>query len=264
MILGSFIDRLSQFISLLYGRQWAAWEIITIAVVALGLLLWLIRQQRNRKVRRIYENQFRESSPVIGVNLGAHKRGRHLIEDLKRGRLTSIHKHQKPQHVKTKEPSEKLHEEIKQLQYEIIKRKQTEVRLEQHVAQLTADNEKLQRELAESRQAEKQIAEMPAADKLPQQEASQVEQVSGQQVTGEPAVEMPLKRKSLRRGKAYEQRHRIIDGINQKLCRRCKEWKAESEFHKNSLSSDGLAGACKTCKTNAVREYRKRRKAAQG
>jgi hypothetical protein len=243
MIISGFIDRINQFASRLYARQWAVWEILTIAIVALAVLLWIIRRQRSRKVRRISENRLRGSSPVIGVNLGGRKRGHHLIEDLKKGRLVSIHKHKKQPHVKTKEPAEKLHEEIKQLQYEIIKRKQTESRLEQQVSQLTAANEELQRELAESKRAVLQ---------------------SQRQVSEEPAADKAVERKPARRGKSYEDFHRVVDGVKQKLCRKCKEWKAEDEFHKRSSSKDGLARYCKTCKTNAAREYRKRRKAAKG
>jgi hypothetical protein len=273
MIVSSLIEGFNQFISRLYYRQWAAWEILTIAVVALAVLLWIISRLHARKLRKVYEGHFREDSPIIGVNLEARKRGRHLIGNLKKGRLASIHKHQKRQQAKTKGPSEKLHEEIKQLQYEIIKRKQAEVRLEHQVAELTSDNEKLQHELDEIRQAENQIAEKPAVDNLLEPEVSQteqaeqaeqVEQAPEQQVKAEPAVEVPIKRKTAKRIKAYEKSHRIVDGIKQKLCRKCKEWKPEDEFHKNSSSTDGLAGACKKCKTNASREYRKRRKAAHG
>jgi chromosome segregation ATPase len=244
MIVSTLVDRLNQFISwLLYGRQWAAWELLTIAVIALVVLLWIISRQRSRKVQRIFEEQFRGSSPVIGANLGARKRSRHVIEDLKKARLVSIHKHQEQQHEKTKEPSEKLHEEIKQLQHEIFKHKQTESRFEQQVAELTAANEELKRELAESKQAllqaQQQTAEAPATDEA-------------------------AEKKPVITDKAYEDIHRVIDGVNQKLCRRCKEWKAESEFHKNSSSKDGLSGSCKTCKTNAAREYRKRKRAAKG
>ena len=243
MIVSSFLDSFNQFISGLFARQWATWEILTIAIIALALLLWIISRLRSRKVQREFESQLRGSSPVIGVNLGVRRRSRHVIEDLKKGRLVSIHKHQKQKHVQTKDRPEKLHEEIKQLQYEIIKRKQTESRLEQQVAELTSANEELKRELAESKQVVLQ---------------------SQQQIAEEPATDEEVERKPARRGKIYERRHRVVDGVKQKLCRKCKEWKAESEFHKNSGSRDGLAGACKTCKTNAAREYRKRRKAAKG
>jgi hypothetical protein len=269
MLVSSFLDRIGQFISRLYGRQWAAWEILTAAVVALAVLLWIVGRQRVRKLRKIYEGHYLGNSPVIGVNLGSRKRRRFLIGDLKKSGPASEHKHRQEQHLTTKKPLEKLHEEIKQLQCEIIKQKQVEVHLEQQISELKAENEKLQQELAESRQAEQLIAETPSAEEQLQPEASQVDQVeqveqtSEQQVMPEPAIEAPVTRKSARRIKDYEKNHRIAGGVRQKLCRKCKEWKAESEFHKNSASKDGLAGACKECKTNAAREYRKRRKASK-
>jgi hypothetical protein len=297
MIVSSFVDRLNQFISWLSERQWAEWEILTIAVIALFVLLWIIRWQRKRAIRNIYDNQFLESTPVIGANLGAHKRSHHVIEDLKKGRLAAAQKRHSKQQKSTKqtEPSEKLHEQIKQLQYEIIKRKQIEVRLEQQVAHLTAASEKLQRELAEnkqaeqypeqdtaeepaaneqlqtevpgSKQAEQQIAQEPATDEKQQPEIPESEQAGQdieEQTDGIPATDKPGERGPARRGKTYEDQHRVVDGVKQKLCRKCKEWKPESKFHKNASSKDGLAGSCKTCKAEAAREYRKRRKAAKG
>ena len=278
MLVSTFLDRIGQFISRLYSRQWALWEILTTAVVVLAVLLWIVSRQRARKLRKIYEGHYQGNSPVIGVNLGSPKRRRFLIGDLKKSGPASSRKHQQQQHLTTKKPLEKLHEEIKQLQCEIIKQKQVEVHLEQQISELKSENEKLQQELAESSQAEKELAEKPAADEQPQPEASQVEQVekakqgeqdeqveqtSEPQATPEPAVEAPVTRKSAGRIKDNEKNHRIAGGVKQKLCRKCKEWKAESEFHKNSASKDGLAGACKACKTNAAREYRKRRKASK-
>lgn len=268
MIVSSFVDRLNQFVSWLSERQWAEWEILTISITALFVLVWITRRQRRRAVRNIYDNQFLESSPVIGVNLGVHRRSHHVIKDLKKGRLAAVQKrHPKQQKsAKQTEPTEKLHEQIKQLQYEIIKRKQIEVRLEQRVAHLTASSEKLQHELAENKKAEKQTAETPAADEQQQPEvpeSKQVEQIPERKVIAEPAVEKAVEGKPAGKGDKYDDLHRIVDGVKQKLCRKCKEWKPESEFHKNASCKDGLAGSCKTCKANAAREYRKRRKAAK-
>ena len=46
----------------------------------------------------------------------------------------------------------------------------------------------------------------------------------------------------------YEECHRVVDGVKQKRCRRCKRWKAESEFYKNKSCKDGLQFRCKACK----------------
>ena len=269
----SLVGRLRQFLSwLYYGHQWTRWEILTIGIVVLGVLLLIVRQLRKRMIRRVYTSQLPGQSPVIGMNLGGRKRSRHVNKDLKKGRLVAAQKRQPKQQKSTKqtEPSEKLHEQIKQLQYEIIKRKQSESRLEQRVAHLAADNEKLRREVAESRQVERQPsqedAEAPAADEKLQPEVAekkQAEQEAKEQAVEEPAEKKPPKKKPVGIGSKYEDFHRVVDGVKQKLCRKCNEWKPESEFHKNASCKDGLAGSCKTCKAEVAREYRKRRKAAK-
>jgi hypothetical protein len=253
MIASSFVDKLNLYMLWLSERQWAEWEIITIAVIALFVLLWIIRRLRKRAIRNIYDNQFLENTPVIGAKLGSSKRRRHLIKDYKKARLAAVQKGHTNQQKTTKQTElEKLHEQIKQLQYEIIKRKQAEVRFEQKIADLTADNEKFQLELASKEQAEEQQKpEIP--------ESKQVEQVPERQVVAEPAVEKSVEEKPAEKGDKYDDLHRIVDDVEQKLCRKCKEWKPESEFHKNASSKDGLAGSCKTCKAEAAREYRKRR-----
>jgi len=269
MIARSFVDRLNQSMSFLYQRQWAEWEILTIAMTALFVLVWITRRQRKRAVRNIYENQFLEGSPVIGVNLGVHRRSHHVIDDLKKGRLAAVQKRHPMQQKSTKqtEPSEKLHEQIKQLQYEIIKRKQTEVRFEERLAHLTAANEKLQHVVHDTKQVEQQVTQEPATGEKQQLEIPESEQAGQdfeEQTAGVPAAEKPGEGKFAGKGKAYEDTHRLVDGVKQKLCLKCKEWKPESEFHKNASCKDGLAVSCKTCKAEAAREYRKRRKTAKG
>jgi chromosome segregation ATPase len=435
----SFVERLILSVLTLFGRQWSQWEILTISLAALFVLVWMTKQQRDRKVRSKYnKNQFVDSSPLIGLKLGAHNKSRHIVNNFKNDRLAPVQKHQNKQQIQTKEPLKKPHEEIKQLQNQTTEHKQTKTHFEQQVSELTADNEKLQRELAKFEQAEsqnkqhlqtkefleklqeeikllqnetfnhkqakirfeqqvseltthneilqreldkskqaesqnkqhiqtleklheenkqlqneitehrqakvsfeqqvseltadneklqreldkskqvesqnkqhiqtleklheeikqlqneitehkqakvsfeqqvseltaeneklqsalvrfeqaeQQIAEMTAACESLQTEDSQSEQ----QILAEPAVEVPVKSKTAGRSKTYEQQHRTADGVRQKLCRKCKEWKPESEFHKNSSSRDGLAGYCKICKNNAARKCRKQRKAA--
>ena len=282
--------------SWLYEHQWAEWEIITISLAVLFVLVWITKRQRNRAVRKVYKDQFLEGSPVIGANLGNYKRSRRVNKDLKKGRFAAVKKRRPKQQkwTRQKESSAKLHEQIKQLQREIIKRKQSEVRLEEKVTYLTTANEKLQLELAENKQyeepSEQQIVEKPSAEKLFQPEASESKQAEQQvtqelttggkqqldilqseqagqeveeQVADEPVTDKPAERKPARRKKSYEDFHRVVDDVKQKLCRKCNEWKPESEFHKNASSKDGLAGSCKTCTAQAAKEYRKRRKAAQ-
>jgi chromosome segregation ATPase len=218
-----------------------------------------------------------------------------LIKNFKKAQLAAAQKgHSNQQMSAQKTESEKLREQIKQLQYEIIKRKQAEVRLEEKVAELTTSKDELQRELAELKQTaqpdelheeveptsqeqlqpeipenkkdEQQVAQEPATDEKEQPVIS--ESVQAGQDIGEESAEVSAKDKHVekkppKRGKTYEDLHRVVDEVKQKLCRKCNEWKPESGFHKNASSKDGLAGSCKACKTEAAKKYRKPRKTAQ-
>jgi hypothetical protein len=67
----------------------------------------------------------------------------------------------------------------------------------------------------------------------------------------------------LRKYFTYEERHRVVDGVKQKRCRRCKTWKAESEFYKKQKHKDGLAIWCKKCADKASIKSRKKRLAIE-
>ena len=64
--------------------------------------------------------------------------------------------------------------------------------------------------------------------------------------------------KGLKKYYRYEECHRIVDGVKQKRCRRCKIWKAESDFYKRCRHKDGLAVWCKECTNKATNEARKK------
>jgi hypothetical protein len=295
MIVSSFIDRPGQFASWLFQRQWSEWEIITIAGIAVFVVIWIMKRQRKLSLRNIYDNQFLESTPIIGTKLGPRKKRRHLIENFKRAQLAAAQKgHSNQQTSAQKTESEKLREQIKQLQYEIIKHREAEVRLKQQVAELTTAKDELQHELAElkqaeqpaelheevkpgseeqlrteipeKKQAEQQVDHEPVTEEKEQPIISESEQV-GQDI-GEESAEVSVKdkhveKKPLKRGMTYQDLHRVVDDVKQKLCRKCNEWKPESGFHKSASSKDGLAGSCKACKARAAKGYRKRRKTTQ-
>ena len=65
--------------------------------------------------------------------------------------------------------------------------------------------------------------------------------------------------KPLKRNLRYEESHRVGDGVKQKRCRRCKRWKAESDFYKKRKHNDGLAVWCKVCADKATKKARKKR-----
>jgi len=72
------------------------------------------------------------------------------------------------------------------------------------------------------------------------------------------------KRKSSVRYLSYEDRHRTVNGIKQKFCRKCGKWKAEDEFYKNKPARDGLDSQCKECVYKATRKsYKRKRKRAR-
>jgi len=65
--------------------------------------------------------------------------------------------------------------------------------------------------------------------------------------------------KGLKQYYRYEECHRVVDGVKQKRCRRCKSWKAESDFYKRRSNKDGLAVWCKECSDKATNKARKKR-----
>ncbi len=60
----------------------------------------------------------------------------------------------------------------------------------------------------------------------------------------------------------YEECHRVVGGIKQKLCCRCKRWKSESDFSKCRLHKDGLQYRCKACANKATNKAHKNRRRA--
>lgn len=70
-------------------------------------------------------------------------------------------------------------------------------------------------------------------------------------------------RRDLKRYYSYEQSHRVVDGVKEKRCRRCKMWKAEGKFYKKQRNKDGLADWCKECADKATNKARKRRLAVR-
>ena len=117
--------------------------------------------------------------------------------------------------------------------------------LDEKVGELTTVNEQLQREAARHKEAqdrfEQKLAELAAANERLHTEVAQLNK-TGQKT----------------RAHRYEDEHRVVDDVKQKLCRKCSQWKAETEFHKNASRKDGLARWCKVCKTNAAKKSRER------
>ena len=63
----------------------------------------------------------------------------------------------------------------------------------------------------------------------------------------------------VRKKRSYEESHRVVGGVRQKQCIKCRRWKPESEFQKLGRAKDGLQWECKKCATEYRRLCRKRR-----
>jgi hypothetical protein len=59
----------------------------------------------------------------------------------------------------------------------------------------------------------------------------------------------------------YEERHRVVSGVPEKRCRRCRKWRPESLFYQKRKHKDGLAVWCKECADKATNACRRRRTA---
>ncbi len=68
--------------------------------------------------------------------------------------------------------------------------------------------------------------------------------------------------KGLKQYYRYEECHRVVDGVKQKRCRRCKSWKTDSGFYKVRSNNDGLSLWCKECANKATNKARKKRRTA--
>jgi hypothetical protein len=166
MALESIANRLTQYFSWLHYRQWERWELLTIAIVALVLLILVLRAHQRVKANA---KRFIERSPIVGVKSADHRRSRQGTMALERAGLAHVperHGRQKARAEITRQ-LERSSEQLKQLQHEVSKRRETAERLEQRIAELTAANEQLRHQVAESKQARERLrqpfAELMAA-----------------------------------------------------------------------------------------------------
>jgi prefoldin subunit 5 len=153
---------------LCFEHEWARWELLTIAAIALLLLLFVLRLLRKGAAARAQAVLLPERSPIIGLRLADHKRSHHEIAGSQKSR--SVRRgHAKQKDRKTTRHLEKLNRQIEQLQREVTERKQTEARLEQRVAEFTKAGKTLRPDDVKPGQTdghvEQQLAELTAANK---------------------------------------------------------------------------------------------------
>jgi uncharacterized membrane protein YcjF (UPF0283 family) len=147
MTVESLMNTFTQYISWLYSeRQWATWELQTIAITALVLLLLIMIVRRKARTKKAGTRHFKEHSSTIGINLDEGKEDSPGLKgDLKTHRIVSISKGNGNQ-KRWKETTKKwknYQRLIEQLQQETVRYKQDEERLEQQFAKLKAANEQL-------------------------------------------------------------------------------------------------------------------------
>ena len=71
MTVESLINRLTQYASWLYYRQWERWELVAVMIAAAVLVLLLgVHRKTRTNIRHLHER-----SPIIGIRLAEH--GRH-------------------------------------------------------------------------------------------------------------------------------------------------------------------------------------------
>jgi hypothetical protein len=158
MTVESLMNTFIQYVSWLYfERQWAKWELETIALAAMVLLLlFFIHRRRagNRKaIRKATKKQIIERPSTIGINLEASKETSPRFNgDLNIHRIATISKNNgNPKRWRqTTKKWKNFKKLVEQLQQETSRYKQAEEFLEQQFARLKAANEQLRQAITES------------------------------------------------------------------------------------------------------------------
>ena len=156
MTVESLMNTFTQYVSWLYsGREWAGWELQTMAITALVLLLFILLHRRKAKAGRAVAKRIEKRASTIGINLDTGKGAHQGSEgDTNSRRIVSI-SNKDGNHKRWKETTKKwkgYQKLIEQLQHEIAKYKQAEECLEQQFVKLKAANEQLRHEITGSDQ----------------------------------------------------------------------------------------------------------------
>ncbi|MFH1719956.1 MAG: hypothetical protein ABIF19_21590 [Planctomycetota bacterium] len=151
---------------LCYGHQWTELELLAIAGVTVVLLLLILIRLRKRPVRSIAADQIREGTPIIGVNLAEYNLRRQAGRSMETDRAARVSQTQeRPKNWKqiTRQFA-KSNEQIRRLQHELAKRRQSESYLEQKLAELKEANKRLNDEIARGKptavQSELQVTDL--------------------------------------------------------------------------------------------------------
>ena len=52
----------------------------------------------------------------------------------------------------------------------------------------------------------------------------------------------------------FNDRHRVVRGVKQKLCTKCGKWKKLTEYYKSTSEKDGRMCSCRKCNYNPARK----------
>lgn len=161
MSLAHFVDRVVEYLSWLYGRQWEPWELAAVGSVALALLILFAGTHRKIVAS---ERLSRERSPIIGIELARSKpRARSLKRFWKRYVAFAADSHASKQAEK---PLKRQVSEVKaaneRFRQEIAEISRTQERFKQELVVLRAANDQLQRQLTNSKQTERQLRQQVA------------------------------------------------------------------------------------------------------
>ena len=147
MTVESLMNTFTQYVSWLYsGRQWAKWELQTIAITVLVLLLFILILRRKARNKKAMRKQTEQRPSTIGINLEAGKEvPQESKGDIKNNRIVTISKNDgNPKRWKeTTKKWKHFQKLIEQLQQETALYKQAEERLEQQFTKLKTANEQL-------------------------------------------------------------------------------------------------------------------------
>jgi len=162
-LLGGFV----RFISwLCYEHQWTELELSAIAGVTIVLLLLVLIRLRKQSVKNINADQINEATPIIGANLAEYNLRRQASRNMKSDspvQTSQIQERSKNWKQMTRQFA-KSNEQIRRLQHELAKRKQSESFLEKKIVELRESNKRLSDQVVRSQptttQFKMQIAEL--------------------------------------------------------------------------------------------------------
>jgi hypothetical protein len=156
MTVESLMNTFTQYVSWLYTqREWARWELLTVALTAMVLLLFILVHRRRTKARRTVKKQVAKKPSAIGINFDAGKKARQQIKSGSGiSSFISVPKGNGNQNrwKQTTKKWKNLQKLTEQLQEETAKYRQAQEFLEQQFARLKEANEQLRQEIAGSDQ----------------------------------------------------------------------------------------------------------------